>query len=98
MKYLLPIDGHVEQVLHDDGDVQSMFDLHKCQGTSFINLHIHVVDSRFLSTHASRQSGDPPQLVMRGNSICTTTDSMTSLHKQRAIADGIDKLRDHTRI
>ncbi|MQM22821.1 hypothetical protein Taro_055879, partial [Colocasia esculenta] len=62
LKYLLPIDGHVEQVLHDDGDVQAMFDLHKCQGTSFINLHIHVVDSRCLSTHASRQSGDPPQL------------------------------------
>ncbi|MQL76448.1 hypothetical protein Taro_008857 [Colocasia esculenta] len=38
MKYLLPIDGHVEQVLLDDGDVQDMFDLHKCQGTSFINL------------------------------------------------------------
>ncbi|MQM08721.1 hypothetical protein Taro_041574 [Colocasia esculenta] len=43
LKYLLPIDGHVEQVLHDDGDVQAMFDLHKCQGTSFINLHIHAI-------------------------------------------------------
>ncbi|MQL96139.1 hypothetical protein Taro_028813 [Colocasia esculenta] len=74
LKYLLPIDGHVEQVLHDDGDVQAMFDLHKSQGTSFINLHIHAADSRYLSTHASRQSGDPPQLVMRGNSIYITTD------------------------
>ncbi|MQL84203.1 hypothetical protein Taro_016708 [Colocasia esculenta] len=62
LKYLLPIDGHVEHVLHDDGDVQATFDLHKCQGTSLINLHIHVVDSRCLSTHASRQSGDLPQL------------------------------------
>ncbi|MQM22568.1 hypothetical protein Taro_055622 [Colocasia esculenta] len=56
LKYLLPIDGHIEQVLHDDGDVQAMFDLHKCQGTSFINLHIHAVDSRCLSTYASRRS------------------------------------------
>ncbi|MQM15513.1 hypothetical protein Taro_048458 [Colocasia esculenta] len=56
LKYLLPIDGHIEQVLHDDGDVQAMFDLHKCQGTTFINLHIHAVDSRCLSTHASHQS------------------------------------------
>ncbi|MQL74159.1 hypothetical protein Taro_006537 [Colocasia esculenta] len=62
LKYLLPIDAHVEQVLLDDGDVQAMFDLHKCQGTSFINLQIHVVDTRCLSTHASRQSGDPPPL------------------------------------
>ncbi|MQL95137.1 hypothetical protein Taro_027802 [Colocasia esculenta] len=60
LKYLIPIDGHVEQVLLDDGDVQAMFDLHKCQGTSFINLQIHAVDSRCLSMHASRQSGDPP--------------------------------------
>ncbi|MQL89189.1 hypothetical protein Taro_021757 [Colocasia esculenta] len=60
LKYLIPIDGHVEQVLLDDGDVQAMFDLHKCQGTSFINLQIHAVDSCCLSTHASRQSGDPP--------------------------------------
>ncbi|MQM01852.1 hypothetical protein Taro_034610 [Colocasia esculenta] len=62
LKYLLPIDAHVEQVLLDDGDVQAMFDLHKCQGTSFINLQIHAVDTRCLSTHASRQSGDPPPL------------------------------------
>ncbi|MQM00808.1 hypothetical protein Taro_033548 [Colocasia esculenta] len=60
LKYLTPICGHVEHVLLDDGDVQSMFDLHKFQGTSFINLQIHAVDSRCLSTHASRQSGDPP--------------------------------------
>ncbi|MQM02623.1 hypothetical protein Taro_035398 [Colocasia esculenta] len=56
LKYFLPIDGHVEQGLHDDGDVKAMFDLHKCQGTSFINLHIHAVDSCCLSMHASRQS------------------------------------------
>ncbi|MQM13668.1 hypothetical protein Taro_046594 [Colocasia esculenta] len=56
LKYLLPIDGHVEHELHDDGDVQDMYDLHKCQGTSFINLQIHAVDSCCLSTHASRQS------------------------------------------
>ncbi|MQL79221.1 hypothetical protein Taro_011665 [Colocasia esculenta] len=62
LQYLLPIDAHVEQVLLDDGDVQTMFDLHKCQGTSFINLQIHAVDTRCLSTHASRQSGDPPPL------------------------------------
>ncbi|MQM01492.1 hypothetical protein Taro_034255 [Colocasia esculenta] len=62
LKYLLPIDGHVEQELHDDGDVQAMYDLHECQGTSFINLQIYAVDSRCLSTHASRQSGDPPPL------------------------------------
>ncbi|MQL89685.1 hypothetical protein Taro_022262 [Colocasia esculenta] len=62
LKYLLPIDGHIEQVLLDDGDVQAMFDLHKCQGTSFINLQTDAVDTRCLSTHASRQSGDPPPL------------------------------------
>ncbi|MQL84578.1 hypothetical protein Taro_017076 [Colocasia esculenta] len=59
LKYLLPMDTHVEQVLLDDGDVQAMFDLHKCQGTSFINIVISQVDTRCLSTHASRQSGDP---------------------------------------
>ncbi|MQL92872.1 hypothetical protein Taro_025499 [Colocasia esculenta] len=59
LKYLPPMDTHVEQVLLDDGDVQAMFDLHKCQGISFINLQIHAVDTRYLSTHASRQSGDP---------------------------------------
>ncbi|MQL82636.1 hypothetical protein Taro_015102 [Colocasia esculenta] len=62
LKYLLPIDGHLDQVLLDDGDVQAMFDLHKCQGASFINLQIHAVDTRCLSMHASRQSGDPPPL------------------------------------
>ncbi|MQM17387.1 hypothetical protein Taro_050357 [Colocasia esculenta] len=62
LKYLLPMDTHVEQVLIDDGDVQAMFDLHKCQGTSFINLQVHTVDTRCLSTHASRQSGDPQPL------------------------------------
>ncbi|MQM04383.1 hypothetical protein Taro_037177 [Colocasia esculenta] len=62
LKYLLPMDTHVEQVLLDDGDVQAMFDLHKCQGTSFINLQVHAVDTRCLSTHASRQSGDPQPL------------------------------------
>ncbi|MQM15355.1 hypothetical protein Taro_048301, partial [Colocasia esculenta] len=78
LKYLLPIDDHVEQMLHDDGDVHAMFDLQKCQGTSFINLQIQAVDSRCLSTHASRQSGDPPQLVMGGNRISTTTGRSTS--------------------
>ncbi|MQM10072.1 hypothetical protein Taro_042962, partial [Colocasia esculenta] len=58
LKYRLPMDTDVEQVLLDDGDVQAMFDLHKCQGTSFINLQIHAVETRCLSTHASRQSGD----------------------------------------
>ncbi|MQL95497.1 hypothetical protein Taro_028166 [Colocasia esculenta] len=62
LKYLLPMDTHVEQVLLDDGDVQAMFDLHKCQGTSFINLQVHAVDTCCLSTHASRQSGDPQPL------------------------------------
>ncbi|MQL84819.1 hypothetical protein Taro_017342 [Colocasia esculenta] len=56
LKYRLPMDTDVEQVLLDDGDVQAMFDLHKCQGTSFINLQIHAVETRCLSTHASRQS------------------------------------------
>ncbi|MQM09456.1 hypothetical protein Taro_042329 [Colocasia esculenta] len=56
LKYRLPMDTHVEQVLLDDGDVQAMFDLHKCEGTSFINLQIHAVETRCLSTHASRQS------------------------------------------
>ncbi|MQM23882.1 hypothetical protein Taro_056952 [Colocasia esculenta] len=58
LKYRLPMDTDVEQVLLDDGDVQAMFDLHKCQGTSFINLQIHAVETRCLSTHASRLSGD----------------------------------------
>ncbi|MQM09807.1 hypothetical protein Taro_042687 [Colocasia esculenta] len=62
LKYLVPIDGQVDQVLLDDGDVQAMFDLHKCQGASFINLQIHAVDTRCLSTHASRQLGDLPPL------------------------------------
>ncbi|MQM13362.1 hypothetical protein Taro_046287 [Colocasia esculenta] len=57
LKYLLPMDAHVEQVLLDDGDVQTMFDLHKCQGRSFIDLQIHAVDTRCLSKHASRASG-----------------------------------------
>ncbi|MQL92850.1 hypothetical protein Taro_025486 [Colocasia esculenta] len=39
-----------------------MFDLQKCQGTSFINLVVSQVDTRCLSTHASRQSGDPQPL------------------------------------
>ncbi|MQL81328.1 hypothetical protein Taro_013798 [Colocasia esculenta] len=56
LKYRLPMDTDVEQMLLDDGDVQAMFDLHKCQGTSFINLQIHAVETRCLSTHASRQS------------------------------------------
>ncbi|MQM00638.1 hypothetical protein Taro_033374 [Colocasia esculenta] len=80
LKYLLPIDGNVEQALHDDGDVQAMFDLHKCHGTAFINLHIHAVDSRCLSMHASHQSGDPPQLDRstsntHGTSLKTTEPS-----------------------
>ncbi|MQM20316.1 hypothetical protein Taro_053334 [Colocasia esculenta] len=62
LRYLVPIDGQVDQVLLDDGDVQAMFDLHKCQRASLINLQIHAVDTRCLSTHASRQSGDPPPL------------------------------------
>ncbi|MQL67973.1 hypothetical protein Taro_000262 [Colocasia esculenta] len=56
LKYRLPMDTDVEHVLLDDGDVQAMFDLHKCQGTSFINLQIHAVETRCLSTHANRQS------------------------------------------
>ncbi|MQL74236.1 hypothetical protein Taro_006589 [Colocasia esculenta] len=80
LKYLLPIDAHVEQVLLDDEDVQTMFDLHKCQGTSFINLQIHAVDTRCLSTHASRQLGDPPPLDRstsntHGGSLKTTEPS-----------------------
>ncbi|MQM07421.1 hypothetical protein Taro_040266 [Colocasia esculenta] len=62
LKYLLPMDSHVEQMLLDDGDVQAMFDLHKCEGTSFITLHIHAVDARCLSTHASQASGGPQPL------------------------------------
>ncbi|MQL92761.1 hypothetical protein Taro_025393 [Colocasia esculenta] len=62
LKYLLPMDTHIEQVLLDDGDVQAMFDIHKCQGTSFINLQVQQLDTRCLSTHASRQSGDPQPL------------------------------------
>ncbi|MQM18072.1 hypothetical protein Taro_051057 [Colocasia esculenta] len=62
LKYRLPMGTDVEQVLLDDGDVQAMFDLHKCQGTSFINLQIHAVETRCLSTLASRQSGDPQPL------------------------------------
>ncbi|MQL77572.1 hypothetical protein Taro_009993 [Colocasia esculenta] len=56
LKYRLPMDTDVEQVLLDDGDVQAMFDLHKYQGTSFINLQIHAVETSCLNTHASRQS------------------------------------------
>ncbi|MQL91953.1 hypothetical protein Taro_024568 [Colocasia esculenta] len=62
LKYVLPMDTHVEQVLLDDGDAQAMFDLHKCQGTSFINLQIHAVETRCLGMHANRQSGDPQPL------------------------------------
>ena len=56
LKYRLPMDTDVEQVLLDDGDVLAMFDLHKCQGKSLINLQIHQVETRCLSTHASRHS------------------------------------------
>ncbi|MQL73721.1 hypothetical protein Taro_006083 [Colocasia esculenta] len=80
LKYRLPIDTDVEQVLLDDGDVQAMFDLHKCQGTSFINLQIHAVETRCLSTHTSRQSGDPQPLDRstsntHGGSLETTEPS-----------------------
>lgn len=72
--YLLPFDGQTEQVLHDDSDVNVMFDLHKHAGRSLINMEIKTADVPDMSTHASRPRASARDSNEQENERCTTSD------------------------